>query len=174
MKRVTGIFLLLLISSAGIAQTPASLPCSSNPVYRQFDFWLGEWEAFSINGKKAGDSRIERLLDSCVILENWTSMQGGFSGKSYNTYNTATGKWQQFWVDNKGGSTDYSDGHYEAGKMIFLTQPLEKKDGKKLLQRLTFYQLQGDKVRQHGEHSADGGATWITDYDLEYRRKKSN
>jgi hypothetical protein len=156
----------------GFTQAPASQPCSSNPVYRQFDFWLGEWEAFGLNGKKAGDSRIERLLDSCVILENWTSMQGGYAGKSYNTYNSTTGKWQQFWVDNKGGSTDYTDGHYEEGKMIFLTAVQEKPAGKKLIQRLTFYKLANDKVRQHGEHSTDGGATWATDYDLEYRRKK--
>jgi len=29
-------------------------------------------------------------------------------------------------------------------------------------------------VRQHGEISKDKGATWSTEYDLEYRRKKIN
>ncbi len=27
--------------------------CGSNPIYRQFDFWLGEWEAYGIKGQKS-------------------------------------------------------------------------------------------------------------------------
>ena len=44
-------------------------PCSTNPVYRQFDFWLGEWEAFAQNGNKAGDSKISKMLDD--YRHNW-------------------------------------------------------------------------------------------------------
>src|ERR1700745_3081061 len=101
-------------------QTPAGSPCAANPAYHQFDFWIGEWEAFGPKGK-GGDSRVERILDSCVILENWTSTQGNYSGKSYNSFNAATGKWQQYWVDNKGGVTEYFDGHFENDKMILQT-----------------------------------------------------
>jgi hypothetical protein len=60
--------LLLLSSQSLTAQKPCSLP-----VFRQFDFWIGNWEAFATNGKKAGDSKISIMLDSCVILEEWTS-----------------------------------------------------------------------------------------------------
>ena len=51
------IFLLLLssIRLSSAAQLPQK-PCSQ-PEYRQFDFWLGEWEAFDTNGQKAGDSK---------------------------------------------------------------------------------------------------------------------
>ena len=69
-------------------------PCSS-PVYRQFDFWIGEWEAFGPKGKKAGDSKISAILDSCIILEEWTSTAANngvrYAGKSFNTYNATTG-----------------------------------------------------------------------------------
>ena len=88
----------------------AQLPCSL-PVYRQFDFWIGEWEAFGKNGKKAGDSKISLVLDSCIILEEWTSASASqgvrYAGKSFNTYNALTKQWQQTWVDNVGGSTEY-------------------------------------------------------------------
>ena len=47
-------------------------PCKS-PEASQFDFWIGEWEAFGVKGAKAGNSKITVLLDSCVILEEWTS-----------------------------------------------------------------------------------------------------
>src|SRR5690348_5305664 len=68
------------------AQIPKT-PCTTNPVYRQFDFWVGNWEAYGLNGKKAGDSKIELILDSCIVLENWTSAAGGYTGKSFNTFN---------------------------------------------------------------------------------------
>ena len=173
MKKTFTSFLFTVLVLAGFSQNKtAPVPCSSNPVYRQFDFWIGEWEAFAPTGKKGGDSKIERLLDSCVILENWTSTQAGYKGKSYNTFNAATGKWQQYWVDNKGGVTEYFDGHYENNKMILQTFNQKQPDGSFLIMRMTFTKLTDDKVRQHGENSVDGGKTWTTSFDLEYRRKK--
>lgn len=154
------------------AQTQAhKSPCVENPVYRQFDFWIGEWEVFgNKTGKKAGDSKIESLLDSCAILENWSS--GANSGKSMNTFNVATQSWQQYWVDNSGGVTQYFSGHYEDGKMILQTDNVKQSDGKVKIMKMTFFNLSPDKVRQYGESSLDNGKTWTTDFDLEYRRTK--
>jgi hypothetical protein len=152
------------------AQQLPQRPCATDTMYRQFDFWIGEWEVFGPKGK-AGTSRIERILDSCIILENWASARAGYSGKSFNTYNRSTKQWQQTWVDNSGGSTEYLRGHAEKDKMIFYADNNRGKDGKNFLRRLSFYKLGSDKVRQHGERSDDGGTTWTTEYDLEYRRK---
>ncbi|HRI22604.1 MAG TPA: hypothetical protein PLA68_16705, partial [Panacibacter sp.] len=153
--------------------TPPKSPCLTNPIYRQFDFWIGEWEAFAPDGKKGGDSKIELILDSCVILENWTSAGSyNYSGKSFNTFNTATGKWQQTWIDNAGGITYYSEGGFNDGKMILDTKNEKQPDGTYKILRMTFSKLSSDKVRQFGESSNDNGVTWKTDFDLEYRRKK--
>lgn len=171
MKKLSFIAIAIFIAGNVSAQRPCS-----DPAYRQFDFWIGEWEAYGVNGKKAGDSKIELILDSCIILENWTSVVTPkgfhFSGKSYNTYNTATQKWQQYWVDNTGGITQYFNGHYEEGKMIVETDNLKQQDGTYKIMKMTFFNLGPDKVRQFGESSADEGKTWKTDFDLEYRRKK--
>lgn len=173
MRKIIFLFLFAGVVSAGFAQTtPPPSPCSSNPVYRQFDFWLGEWEAYNPQGIKRGDSKIERLLDSCIILENWTATQVNYKGKSYNTFNATTGKWQQYWVDNVGGVTEYFDGHFENDKMILQTANLKQPNGNYLIQKMTFHNLGPDKVRQHGESSSDAGKTWTTTFDLEYRRKK--
>ena len=106
------------------AQQKGKPPCSS-PVYRQFDFWIGEWAAYDTSGKKAGDS--------CIILEEWTSTvtNNGFhyAGKSYNTCNAAKQKWQQYWVDNAAGVTEYFNGHYEEGKMTVQTENEKQADG---------------------------------------------
>ncbi|MEO7310190.1 MAG: hypothetical protein ABIX01_07335 [Chitinophagaceae bacterium] len=152
----------------------AQKPCS-RPEYRQFDFWLGEWEAFGINGKKAGDSKITMILDSCIILEEWTSAsvsQGlRYAGKSFNTYNAATKQWQQTWVDNFGGSNEYLLGKFENNQIVFLSSPFPFKKDTMAIRRLSFTNLSPIKLRQYGEISKDNGVTWATEYDLEYRRR---
>jgi hypothetical protein len=168
------IFLTAIITAC-LQSLTAQKPCSL-PVFRQFDFWVGEWEAYGPKGNKGGDSKISIILDSCIILEEWTSasMQQGlrYAGKSFNTYNTATKQWQQTWVDNAGGTTEYLRGEGSDGKIIFYADKVIGPQGKLFMRRLTFTKLSNDRVRQFGERSDDGGTTWTTEYDLEYRRKK--
>ncbi len=155
------------------AQNNAS-PCSGT-IYRQFDFWLGQWDVFTTAGKKGGDSKISLILDSCVILEEWksTGVTDGvhYEGKSFNTYNTATGQWQQTWVDNAGGSNEYLSGKADGNKIVFLTTPFPFTKDTMAVRRLTFFNLDKNKVRQLGEISKDNQSTWTIEYDLEYRRK---
>ncbi len=151
-------------------QPPAN-PCANNPVYRFFDFWIGNWDAYGKNGK-AGESKVSLVLDSCVILEEWTSSQQGYSGKSFNSYNPATKMWQQTWVDNRGGVTNFLNSTWEKDKMIVTTNNEKQTDGTMKVQRITFTKLDENRVRQLGETSADNGITWTVAYDLEYRRKK--
>jgi len=154
---------------------PAQKPCS-DPIYRQFDFWIGEWEAFGLNGQKAGDSKISVILDSCIILEEWTSATVNrglrYAGKSFNTYNAATKQWQQTWVDNAGGSNEYLVGKFENNKLIYISSPFSFSKDTMAIRKMTFTNLSPVKLRQHGEISKDNGITWATEYDLEYRRKK--
>jgi hypothetical protein len=39
-------------------------------------------------------------------------------------------------------------------------------------QRLTFTPVDSATLRQHGETSTDGGATWKSQYDFYYHKKK--
>ncbi len=168
------IFLAAVLSFSGLTIF-AQKPCSG-PEFRRFDFWIGEWEAYGLNGQKGGDSKISLILDSCVILEEWTSSaaQKGliYSGKSFNSYNTATRQWQQTWTDNAGNTTEYLRGEATEGKIVFYADHVTGPKGVNYIRRLTFTKLNKDKVRQFGERSEDAGKTWITEYDLEYRRKK--
>lgn len=171
MKKISFIVTLILSAQLLTAQKPCSLP-----VFRQFDFWVGNWEAFAPNGNKGGDSKISIILDSCVILEEWTSAgaQQGliFSGKSFNMYNVATKQWQQTWVDNTGNTTEFLRGEGADGKIVYYADKVTGPNGKAFMRRLTFTKLSNDKVRQFGELSNDEGKTWVVEYDLEYRRKK--
>lgn len=151
-------------------------PCAGSPVYRQFDFWIGQWDVYALNGKKAGDSKVSLILDSCIILEEWTStsqLNGlTYMGKSFNTFNSSSGQWQQTWVDNSGGTIEFLKGKYGDNKMVFQTYPFNFNADTIAIRRLTFFNLGSDEVRQLGEISKDNGTTWSTEYDLDYKRKK--
>lgn len=67
------LFVCLTHQATNAQNLPLANPCINDVVYRQFDFWIGDWEAFNLKGKKAGDSKISLILDSCVILEEWSS-----------------------------------------------------------------------------------------------------
>jgi tetratricopeptide (TPR) repeat protein len=146
-------------------------PCAFDAAWHQFDFWIGEWKVYNTLGQQAGTSRIEQILNECVILENWTDASGG-TGKSLNLYNPVTGYWQQTWADDKGNVTEFIEGKYEYGAMRFPTSRPQLKNNKNFFRRLTFFKEGEDEVRQLGERTDDEGQTWVTEYDLKYIRVK--
>jgi hypothetical protein len=159
-------------AAVAVARRNAS-PCVYAPESRQFDFWVGDWEVHdnARNQIVVGASHVERILNQCVIFENWTGGFGG-SGKSFNAWNAELGCWQQNWMDDTGGVTNFTDGHYEDGRLVFMA---DKKGpaGQAVKNRLTFFNLGPDQVRQFSEQSTDGGATWSVVYDFNYERKKT-
>jgi tetratricopeptide (TPR) repeat protein len=148
-------------------------PCANTTENRQFDFWLGEWRVVTTQGETpAGDSKIELILGDCVIQENWTSGGNiGYSGKSYNIYNAALRRWEQYWVDNAGGNIFFYGG-LQDGVMDYWTDEIPQPDGKKLKRHLQFIKLSPDTVRQFSRGSNDDGKTWFVEYDFTYNRKK--
>jgi len=151
----------------------AQAPCKFAPEFRQFDFWIGEWSVVTAKGEMpAGDSRIELTLGDCVIVENWTSKNSLYAGKSYNIYNVTEKRWEQFWVDNSAGMIHFYGG-LKDGVMDFYTQDQAQPDGTSNQRHLRFFPLAPDKVRQFSQASADHGKTWTDEYDFIYTRKKN-
>jgi len=147
-------------------------PCSYATENRQFDFWVGEWNVVTTQGgMAAGTSKIERILNDCVILENWTSLNNPYQGKSYNTYNTSLKRWEQFWVDNSQGMIHFY-GQLKDGIMDYWTDEIPQNNGQKLKRHLQFIPQGPDRVRQFSQGSTDGGKTWATEYDFTYNRAK--
>ncbi|HET8923965.1 MAG TPA: hypothetical protein VFN26_13335 [Candidatus Acidoferrum sp.] len=148
-------------------------PCAHTEENRQFDFWLGEWSVVSTQAETpAGESKIELILGDCVVQENWTSRGNiGYSGKSYNIYNAALKRWEQYWVDNSGGSIFFYGG-LKDGVMDYWTDEIPQPDGKKLKRHLQFIKQGRNQVRQFSQGSNDNGKTWFVEYDFTYNRKK--
>jgi tetratricopeptide (TPR) repeat protein len=143
-------------------------PCKAAPEFRQFDFWLGEWDAKNPQGVTVGSSSIQLILGSCVVFENWSTPVS--NGKSFNIYDVTDKKWHQTYVDDKSTFAHYI-GELKDGKMVYVAENIT--NGKKTLARMTFSKLPNGDVRQFGENSADEGKTWTTSFDLTYSKKKA-
>jgi len=150
-----------------------SVPCDQNPVYHQLDFWLGAWDVFDIkSGQKDGSNRIEKILDGCAIIENWTEASDGSEGKSLFYVQPANGRWKQVWVTAAGGMKEKSLQESYAGEGVRFQGEIPHRDGTSHLDRTTLAPMSGGRVRQTIEISRDQGKTWDVVYDAEYRRQK--
>ena len=156
------------------ALAPPASPCSSAES-SQFDFWVGDWDVRDPSGQIAGRSRVSKILDGCVIFEEWTGLgEGrGFDGKSVSSYRSSEAGWRQTWVDNSGKHVDLRGGSPRTGFMSLNGEVI--RSGRRLLTRLS-WTAEANGVRQVFESSEDAGATWKTVFELRYARrpKESN
>jgi hypothetical protein len=145
-------------------------PCE-DAAFREFDFWLGDWDvASAADGVHQGSSHVAKEMGGCVVWENWTSAGGPYFGKSYNTWNVNLKRWEQYWVDNAAGVIFFHGG-INNGVMDYWTDDVPQATGGTLLRHLQFFNLGSDKVRQFSQGSSDGGKTWHVEYDLVYTRR---
>jgi hypothetical protein len=139
-------------------------PCRA-PEYRQFDFWVGDWDVRAPDGASAGHNVVTLEQDGCLLVEHWRASEGGQTGTSFNYYDVRDKKWHQLYLDNSGnaGAFPAMAGNLIAGKMVLLTD--EKQSP---LFRWTWYELAPGKVRQMAEKSSDGQKTWNIVWDSVY------
>lgn len=183
---LTVLALALLIQAPSTPATPAAPPPKpfdcSDPVHRQFDFWVGEWDVVPnpatlppgtpppAPGSKPASNVIQKAHNGCVLIENWVAP--GQTGQSFNLYDRASKRWHQTWVDSGGGLHEYW-GELQDGNMVFTGEvplgPASRFAGRRAV-RLTFFTMGPDKVRQFSEAlNMDG--TWGVNYDLIYTRR---
>ncbi len=167
MKSRTVQTFLLIMFFISPAITQNKKPCSA-PEAKQFDFWLGEWNATWKDGGK-GINKISKILGECVIYEQFDATPSTpLIGKSYSVYNTRTKKWHQTWVDNSGAYLDFT-GQWENDKMV-LSRSVEVK-GKIIMQRMVWYNISDEKFDWNWEGSKDGGKTWQVNWQIQYTKK---
>lgn len=148
------------------AQNATPQRCSA-PEYRQFDFWIGEWEVVDTAGSTAGHNRITRDFGGCVLREEWTSAGGG-TGSSFNIYDAATGRWHQTWVDAS-GTLLLLDGGLRSDGVMVMEGDRPAPNGGTVRNRITWTREGADSVRQLWEVSEDG-TTWRVVFNGLYRR----
>ncbi|MHA7871487.1 MAG: hypothetical protein ACX939_03965 [Hyphococcus sp.] len=166
-QSVLGILGVCALSAPATAQSQTP-PCQED-VYRAFDFWLGQWEVFTPDGKKAGDNVISSQENGCLLLEEWTSVQGG-TGQSYNYYDPGMEKWRQVWVSGA-ATIDYAGGLTDEGAMA-LEGEIAYRNGNTAPFRGVWTLQEDGSVRQHFtqyDAEKDEWADWFIGI---YRKKE--
>ena len=158
--------LIVLLIASATAPLAIAGPCD-DAAYHGFDFWLGEWQVRTADGKVAGTNRIEREYDGCVLHERYTTSRG-YAGESLNTFDSGRKLWHQTWVDNS-GTLLLLDGALRDGKMMLEGQTAGA-DAKVTRHRITWTPNADGSVRQLWE-STDANGQWTIAFDGLYTRK---
>jgi ketosteroid isomerase-like protein len=139
--------------------------CSASE-FRQFDFWLGDWDAFDV-GKSAvvEHTRVDLILDGCVLREDYEAANG-LQGQSFTLYDPSRKIWHQTWATNR-GQLLVIEGKLEAGEMV-LAGTDRTAEGKERRVRGTWKPMNGG-VRETAVISNDAGSSWQPWFDLIFR-----
>ena len=148
------------------AESPKPASCVA-PEYRQFDFWVGDWDAFDVDNPttRVARTQVDLILDGCVLRENYEGTDG-HKGQSFSIYDASRKVWHQSWVTNR-GQLLVIEGNAHAGAMI-LSGGFVAKDGAKTIIRGTWRPMAGG-VHESASTSIDGGKTWRPLFDLLFR-----
>ena len=152
---------------APVAAQPATpAPCSAAE-YKQFDYWVGEWDVFNPNDQKIGTNRITRVSGSCALLEQWQDARGG-SGTSINYYDALDKRWHQVWMGGNGVALQLH-GNLVDGAMELSGDERVTPRGK-VRDRIRWTLRPDQSVEQLWSNSTDGGVTWTVGFRGIYRR----
>ena len=87
----------LAVYNGGVDRAAPATPCADDPLHRQFDFWVGDWNVAAANGAGGSTNQIRAGLDGCLVSESWTA-GNGIRGRSINAYDRDLAQWHQTWV----------------------------------------------------------------------------
>jgi len=123
------------------------------------------WDAFS------GTVTTSRILDGLgTIDENQIDYPGKpYRGSSLRLFDPSTGIWSVYWIDGRFGVLEapvrgkWIDGRCElTGDDVFQGKPVKL--------RFTYTRLEGSNPHWQQEMSADDGASWETNWHMDYSR----
>jgi hypothetical protein len=170
MRNMLSAFALLAVVSPGAATTATTSAVCEAAEYRQFDFWLGDWDVFDYGDttQVIAHAKVKRIVEGCAIHELYVQ-NDGLVGDSILSFDAVRQAWQQTWVTNRGGLMVIV-GRFKDG-VVTLEGETHQRDGTTVLQRIT-WQIESDGVRESALMSKDGGKTWAPAFDVVFRRRQ--
>ncbi|WP_421787106.1 hypothetical protein [Hyphobacterium sp.] len=167
------------------------LPQWDVPVHRQYDFWIGEWEANwrprdpDGLGHLAEGNRTHQfvmpILDGKAIMElamprELTPGTAQGRGFSLRYYDEANERWimAQHWPNPQFDGVAFLDqltGADDFGRIMVYSAEIRPRqpDQPQQHRRYTFSDIRDDAFRWDGANTSDGGQTWTTWNVVEFR-----
>ena len=172
----------LLPAAVGAQETEA--PCQSAS-YRQFDFWLGEWDVLNIQRRPEGTQwgitgratdRVYAVASGCGIVEHWrgSTATGRVLGYSLRAWNPEKKQWDLvlLWPQPNQPLFFTLEGSFRHERGDFSRSGTDPA-GNRVETRFTFSDIGPRSLRWNNGTSRDGGRTWSTTWIMEFTRRDS-
>lgn len=171
--RALGCVLIIALASAGPPSSAAEgsdPPCAA-PTYRDFDFWIGDWDVFDVSApaKQVARVHVDPILNGCVLREDYKATDG-HAGESFTIFDASRRVWHQTWVTDHGRLL-MIEGEMHDGAMI-LEGTDRTSDGRNRRVR-GIWQNAKDGVHERAMTSLDDGKTWTQWFDLVFRAHRN-
>ena len=165
---------------AAPAASAPSKACAA-PEYRQFDFWIGDWDLV-VHARSSptsdqwaearGHQHVEAILGGCAIAEHFAAdgPQAPWAGASYSSWQPSSSQWRQTWVDDSGGYLAFRGG-MEHGAMTLYGEPREV-NGEHVQMRMVFLDVAPAALRWEWQRTTDAWETSTVMIAIDYTRKR--
>jgi len=164
-----GLFALSAFAISAVATRESGKSNCESPEFRQFDFWVGDWDVSDVQGRSVvARVRVRSILNGCALLEEYRN-SAGFEGQSVSAYDAVRQVWHQNWVTNRGQLLTI-EGRWVEGAME-LSGSDRLPDGTERQVRGT-WRVTREGVRESAMRSTDGGQQWTPWFDLIFRPHK--
>lgn len=182
-RRSAGLIgVLISILSVGASAQGRLTPCLA-PEYRQFDFWLGDWDVVNRQRRPDGTTwgvtgratdKVYPVAGGCGIVEQWRgdAAQGYVVGYSLRAWNPETHAWDLvlLWPRPEQPRFATLHGGFRHGRGDFF-RSVTGSDGSPMKIRLTFSDVTANSLRWNNGTSRDGGRSWSTTWVMEFSRR---
>lgn len=180
------LFILLWAATLHLSAQPLFFPSPTfqDSVYRDFDFWIGEWEV-ALRARqpdlswaliKRATAHIFPVLQGKAILELWsedTTAITGTRGFSLRYYNPQSGKWDLFlnWPRQGYSRTALFTGMKDHDRFDFSVR-FPADDSTFMIAKYTFSDVTPTALRWHDSYSRDEGRNWSHNWIMNFYRTR--
>jgi hypothetical protein len=179
MLRIFLLFLCTVVTASASETTPDATGL------HDFDFQVGEWRVHHRILRPGGKDEWIEMEGTCVVrplASNSMNVEEHqffrASGKTYavglRAYDPQSAMWAIWWVDGRAPHSPLDPpvkGKFEKGIGTFTNDYME--NGKPMRVRYVWSQITANSARWEQAQSADAGATWQTNWIMEFHRKRS-
>jgi len=163
----------------------------NTPIHRQFDFWVGEWDANWRGQEEDGLDHVEvgsgsrqlvlPILDGKAVMElampsELTPGEGQGHGFSLRYYDIENERWimAQHWPNPQYDGVAFLDqltGVERFGRIMVFSPDLRRTtpEGDPQIRRYTFSDIREDAFRWDGANTIDHGSRWLTWMAVDFR-----
>jgi hypothetical protein len=149
---------------------------------RDFDFFVGRWAVAHrrLRHRLAGDTHWEAFAGACEsrpiigglgnIDDNILELPAGaYRAATLRLFEPATRIWSIWWIDSRAmGLEPPVHGRFENGVGTFFSD--DALDGRPIRIRFIWSAITSASARWEQAFSADGGATWESNWIMDFRR----